>query len=203
MDQSPAELVDELRGDAQYVAEFARAFSDGLHINNVVRAIAQYERTLVSAGSRYDRFVRGEPGGDLDETERRGLERFEQRCGGCHAPGYFTDFGYHNNGVDDRFPDPDERVAWGRGRITHLPADIGKYKTPALRNVAVTAPYMHDGRFGTLEEVLEHYRSGVRPSATLDPLLSDGGLPLSSEEGAAIIAFLRTLTDEGPSVGAP
>ena len=205
MGQSPADLVVELSVHPTYVKAFAEAFSDGLTIANIVRAIAQYERSLVSASSRYDHFVRNEPGGDLDPEERLGMARFSARCASCHVPDFFTDFGYHNNGLDDAYPEQDERVAWGRGRITHAPSDIGKYKTPTLRSVALTAPYMHDGRFATLRDVLDHYRHGVKPSKTLDPLLAGPAEPMDDAEARAIVAFLGTLTDDAlaPAVRAP
>jgi cytochrome c peroxidase len=199
MDQDLDELLEELRSDADYPAMFRRAFDDGITLANVARAIAQFERTLISGDSRYDRFVRDEPGGDLDAREVAGLEAFERHCASCHVPDFFTDYGYHNNGLDEHFPEDDERIAWGRGRITHAAEDIGRFKTPTLRNVSVSAPYMHDGRFATLEEVLTHYRHGVRSSPTLAPQLvgPDGGLgiEMSDEDAAAIIAFLGALTD--------
>jgi cytochrome c peroxidase len=199
MDQDLDQLLEELRADADYPRAFAAAFDDGITLANVARAIAQFERTLVFADSRYDRFVRGEPGGELTQEELDGLAAFELHCGSCHVPDFFTDHGYHNNGLDEHFPEDDERIAWGRGRITHDPEDIGRFKTPTLRNVSLTAPYMHDGRFETLQEVLAHYRHGVRVSPTLAPALMDDdgapGIAMSDAEAGAIIAFLRALTD--------
>ena len=198
MNQDLDRLMDLLAADPVYPQMFARAFGDGLTLANVARAIAQYERTLISADSRYDRFVSGELGA-LDEHEREGLVAFERHCASCHVPGFFTDQGFHNNGLDDDFPEDDERIAWGRGRITHRAADIGKYKTPTLRNVALTAPYMHDGRFATLHDVLEHYRHGLRPSPTLASVLLAGdgtpGLVMTDAQADAIVAFLNALTD--------
>jgi cytochrome c peroxidase len=198
MGQDLDRLMDLLRADPVYSQMFARAFADGLTLANVVRAIAQYERTLISADSRYDRFVSGQLGA-LDEREREGLAAFERHCASCHVPGFFTDHGFHNNGLDAGFPEDDERIAWGRGRITNRPDDIGKYKTPTLRNVSVTAPYMHDGRFVTLHDVIEHYRHGVLRSPTLAPELiaQDGtpGLSMTDAEAQAIVVFLATLTD--------
>lgn len=200
MAQDPGELMAELAADPDYPALFAAAFKDGLTLSNLARALAQYQRTLIAASSRYDRWARGEPDGQLSDRELRGLSLFRRDCAGCHVPDFFTDHGYHNNGLDMVFPDDHERIAWGRARITHDLRDLGSYKTPSLRNVAVTAPYMHDGRLATLEQVLEHYRSGVESSPSLDRRLigPDGalGIPLDDGEAAAIIAFLRTLTDQ-------
>lgn len=198
MDQDLDELLDELRADDSYPAMFAAAFSDGITLGNLARAIAQFERSLVSASSRYDRFVRGEPGGGLSDLEQQGLALVRAKCSPCHTTDLFTDGGYHNNGLDPAFAEDDERLAWGRGRISRDPRDLGKYKTPTLRNLARTAPYMHDGRFDTLPEVLEHYRGGVVASPTLDEALRRGdalGIALDDDDVAAILAFLRTLDD--------
>ena len=115
-------------------------------------------------------------------------ELFEQKCASCHSGPLYTNHSYQNNGIDSVFSD------LGRGRITLDEADNGKFKVPSLRNVELTYPYMHDGRFWTLEQVLEHYNSGIKQSATLAPELANG-LPLTADEKKKIIAFLKTLTD--------
>lgn len=203
MNQDLDTLVVELQRDPNYPEMFSRAFDDGITLANMARALAQFERTLISGSSRYDRFVRGEPGGELDERELEGLAAFERHCASCHVPDFFTDHAFHNNGLDDEFPEHDERIAWGRARITHDPADIGAFKTPTLRNVTLTAPYMHDGRFASLEEVLDHYRSGVRASPTLarELIAADGmpGIRMSDAEARAILSFLGTLADDDPA----
>ena len=116
---------------------------------------------------------------------------FGADCFHCHGGALFSDHQFHNNGLasDDS----------GRAKITHLDSDRGKFSTPSLRNVSRTAPYMHDGRFATLEEVVEHYSSGIARSPTLDPNLAKhpkSGLNLTTEDKAALVAFLRTLTEE-------
>lgn len=190
MDQDLDELVRELAEVPRYRRMFDRAFADGVTIGNVARAIAAYERTLVADDARYDR-------GQLSPVERRGLGLVRQHCGRCHTGDLFTDNRYYNTGLDRVYPDDRERLAWGRGRITGAAGDRGAFKTPTLRNVAVTAPYMHDGRFATLDEVLEHYRRG--PMA----------LQIQDDDARAILGFLRALTDadlETPSakrVGRP
>lgn len=197
MGQNLDELLVELAARPPYLELFARAFPDGLTLPNVVRAIAQFERSLISANSRYDQHVRGE-GVALTDAELDGLAVFRRHCGSCHRPDFFTDHDFHNNGLDEAYPEDHERLAWGRGRITGAEADIGRYKTPTLRNVMLTAPYMHDGRFARIEDVLAHYRSGVKRSPTLAPVLARGGrlgIPLTAADERALIAFLHTLTD--------
>lgn len=199
MNQALGPLMDELAADDSYAGEFAEAFpEDGLVLANLMRALAQYMRTLVSADSRYDRFVRGE-GGRLTEAERAGLAVYQSRCASCHATDLFTDHAFHNNGLDDTFPDDPEALGRGRARVTLAPEDVGAFRTPSLRNLGYTGPYMHDGRFSSLEEVIEHYRSGVLPSASLDERLVDEygvpGIAMSDAEAASLLAFLRALDD--------
>jgi cytochrome c peroxidase len=140
----------------------------------------------------------------LTEEEKRGFElfmteydprrsQFGADCFHCHGGPLFQSQTFANNGLDGAFKDP------GRAKITGNAADQGKFATPSLRNVALTAPYMHDGRFKTLEEVIDHYSTGVKRSATLDPNLAkhpEGGIRLSSQDKSALVAFLRALTDE-------
>lgn len=198
MGQNLKDLVTELRGKPEYVTLFRQAFpQDSITSLTITKALAQFERTLISANSRYDKYVRHE-GGTLTAEELEGLHLVQQKCASCHSTDFFSDFGYHNNGLDNTYPNDFEAVAWGRGRISDDENDKGKYKTPSLRNVALTAPYMHDGRFKTLDEVLEHYNSGVKQSPTLDPLLqknSTPGISLTATEKTRIIQFLQTLTD--------
>jgi cytochrome c peroxidase len=193
-------LIAELEADLALRAAFIRAFpGEGLTLGTLARALAQFERSLIFADSPYDRRVRGERLEPPTELEDRGHSLFLIWCASCHVPDHFTDFDYHDIGLDDVFPEDDERLAWGRARITGDARDRGAFKTPTLRNVALTAPYMHDGRFATLEQVLEHYRHGILDSPNLAPALRDAdgrpGLELDDDEAAAIIAFLHTLTD--------
>ncbi|MFD2068792.1 cytochrome-c peroxidase [Pontibacter silvestris] len=201
MGQSLKELTNTLQRHEQYPELFRKAFgTDSVTSAAVARALAQYLRTLISADSRYDKHVRGETGGYMNKEELQGWALFKQHCSSCHATDFFTDNGYHNNGLDSTFSANYEELAFGRGRITGQLSDRGKYKTPTLRNIALTAPYMHDGRFETLDDVLEHYRSGVRMSPALAiELQQEGrlGIALSGAEKANIIAFLTTLTDTG------
>ncbi len=200
MGQDIAELLEELRVVEEYRNLFREAFgADTLHSALVVRALAQYQRTLVSANSRYDRIVTGTSDETFSEAELRGKQLFEQKCTSCHLPPFFTDFGFHNNGLDNSFPTEPEHPAQGRFRITLNPADMGKFKTPSLRNLAFTAPYMHDGRFATLEAVLDHYDNGMKDSETLEAVFrqesGDLGVALTAQHKADLLAFLQTLND--------
>ncbi|GAB3829227.1 cytochrome-c peroxidase [Pontibacter rugosus] len=201
MAQDLKELTKELQQHATYPQMFRQAFdSDSITSASITRALAQFQRTLISANARYDKYKRQEAGGALSDAELKGFVLFQQHCGSCHTSDFFTDQDYHNNGLDVLYSEDDERLAWGRGRISQQAGDIGKYKTPTLRNIALTAPYMHDGRFATLEQVLVHYRTGVKPSPSLAPQLQQPngqfGLPITAAEQEKIILFLHTLTDE-------
>lgn len=196
MNQDLNELVAELKQHPEYPKLFKEAFPQEQEIASalVSRALAQFQRTLISADSKYDKYIRKEAGGTLTALEMEGLHLYRQHCSSCHATDLFTDNSYHNNGLDNSYSTDHEEIAFGRGRITQKQEDIGKFKTPTLRNVALTAPYMHDGRFATLEEVLNHYSSGIKPSATLAPQLQNG-ITLTEAEQQKIILFLHTLTD--------
>lgn len=159
-------------------------------------AITQYMRTLVSASSRYDTYIIcGQP---LTPEESAGKDIFFSErgdCFHCHVAPLFNDNNVHNNGLSDQYSGFD----LGYFRVTGKETDKGKFVTPTLRNIALTAPYMHDGRFQTLEEVVEFYNSGVKLSANTDPIMSkrhlNTGLNLTSFEQKQLVAFLRTLTD--------
>lgn len=196
MDEDPARVLEKLRRHSEYPALFKKAYGSAeITTAGFLQALSQFMGMLVSANSRYDHYVRNEPGGDLTQEELDGLEIFKQKCASCHSGELFSDQQYRNNGLLDDFS-----FDRGRNEVSQLPEDIGKFRVPSLRNIAATAPYMHHGKFSTLEKVLDHYASGVLDSPTLDPLLrqSDGslGIPLSSPEKAKLLAFLKTLTDE-------
>jgi cytochrome c peroxidase len=144
--------------------------------------------SFISATSRYDKNLKDPVNNPLSTDEKDGLAIFEQKCASCHAPPLFTDNSYRNNGLDEVFVDS------GRFFITNINSDMGKFKVPSLRNVELTYPYMHDGRFETLENVLNHYSTGIKQSATLDLSISNG-ISLSNTEKSKLIAFLKTLTD--------
>lgn len=201
MGQDLKALTIKLQQHPKYPGLFRLAFgSDSITSASIARALAQFQRTLISANSRYDKYVRQEAGVSLSTPELQGLVLFQQHCASCHTSDFFTDQAYHNNGLDHEFSEEFEELAFGRGRITRQQQDIGKYKTPTLRNIALTAPYMHDGRFATLDDVLEHYRSGVMAAPSLAPELKQPngqlGIPITKEEKEKIILFLNTLTDQ-------
>lgn len=196
MDANPAVVLERLRQNAKYPAMFKAAFgTEEINSTRFLQSLSQFMVMLVSANSRYDKYVRGETGGDLSADELGGLAIFKAKCATCHATDLFTDNSFRNNGILSNFG-----YDRGRNEVSQLPEDIGKFRVPSLRNVTVTDPYMHNGKFKTLESVLDHYASGVLDSPTLDPLLrqADGtlGIPLTAQEKLKIIAFLKTLDDE-------
>lgn len=200
MNQKIPELEAELKQVPDYVSRFRTVFNDEIKIELIANALAQFQRTLISGNSKYDQFIRKENGITLTQVEQDGLLLFKAKCSSCHAGELFTDHGFHNNGIDGSFSNQTlNGVFLGRNRITNDLSDLGKFKTPTLRNVNLTEPYMHDGRFITLEQVLDHYSTGVKSSPTLDPLLIQNngklGVNLSNEDKIAIIAFLKTLND--------
>lgn len=184
----------EINANEEYVLLFKKAFNisyiDSIYI---VKAIAQFERTMISANSKYDQFLKQEV--QLTASELNGYAIFNSEkgdCFHCHGTEMFVDNLFHNNGLDSEpFSD------LGLGAITNLAMDNGKFKTPTLRNIEFTAPYMHDGRFATLEEVIDHYNSGGEYSSTVDPLMKKlgVGLQLTNQEKEDLIAFLKTLSD--------
>jgi cytochrome c peroxidase len=187
-----------------YSEAFERAFGPGgITADRMARALEQFLLTQVSYGSRFDAVMNGTA--QFTAEEQRGFELFNTErdprrgqfgadCFHCHGGALFTDFQFHNNGLDGVTGSDDA----GRAAVTGRASDRLKFKTPSLRNVAVTGPYMHDGRFQTLEQAVAHYSSGVHASPTLDPNLArhpEGGLQLSADDQRALVAFLRTLTD--------
>ncbi|MDO6435888.1 cytochrome c peroxidase [Cyclobacterium sp. 1_MG-2023] len=201
MGMSLDNLEKRLTADPEYSELFLNAFEDGLTFQNIAKALAQFERTLISSNSRYDKYVRNERGGNLNDLELKGLNLVQEKCSSCHSGELFTDNAFHNNGLDNSFTDESHELSYqGRYRITFELEDLGAFKTPTLRNTMVSAPYMHDGRFSGIEEVLEHYSEGVKAAKTTSRLLyqnnGKAGLALSDSDKEAIIAFLHTLTDE-------
>lgn len=158
----------------------------------VVKAIAQYERTLASNNSKYDKFLKGEA--SLTTSEKLGHDLFfseRTECFHCHSTILFMDSQFHDNGLDLNYTD------LGLGDITGLSRDDGKFKSPTLRNVEYRSHFMHDGRFSTLAEVIEHYDSGVNNSPNIDPLFQNGRqLNLTAEKKQGLIDFLKTLSDQ-------
>jgi cytochrome c peroxidase len=186
--------------------EFQAAFGNAeVTADTLAKALEQYLLSLVSTGSKMDRTItHAEP---LTEQEQQGFTLFFTEsdpgrgvrgadCFHCHGGAHFTNNLFLNNGLDDDAGLKDE----GLMQVTKQAKDRGRFIVPSLRNVALTAPYMHDGRFGTLEAVIDHYNDGLKRSNTLDPNLAKHlryeGLGLTQEEKSALVAFLRTLTGE-------
>jgi cytochrome c peroxidase len=195
MHETLANVVAKLNATAEYPELFKAAFGSAeASSQNIMRAIAQFERTLISGNSKYDQYMRGEA--LLTAQELNGKALFEDMekgdCVHCHSMGStFSDFEFRNTGLDS-IP-----VDEGRYLITLNQGDRGKFKTPSLRNVELTAPFMHDGRFQTLLECVQHYNTGFRYSANLDPNLSFALKGrMTQQEMEDLVAFMKTLTDE-------
>jgi len=210
MDERVGNVIEKLKktpvaGAAKqvdYPKMFKAAFgSDSITADRMMQALSQFMMTMVSATSRYDYFVRGDASA-LTAQEKDGLSIFKQKCASCHAGELFTDQKFRNNGLA-----PSRINDQGRYGITLNADDRLKFKVPSLRNVGLTAPYMHDGRLTTLEQVLDHYandkpgsKDSIYVSPTLDPLLNVAGqkrgISLTAAEKQSIIAFLKTLNDD-------
>jgi hypothetical protein len=202
MDESLEHVVEKLGALQDYAPAFEKAFGSlDITPEKIGLAIENFLLTLTSHHSKFDRAARGE--GNLSAEEKRGFELFmterEPRMGSmggdcfhCHGGALFTDHQFRNNGLAISTGD------LGRYKVTKASIDRGAFSTPSLRNIAITAPYMHDGRFSSLEEVLDHYSEGVQRTETLDPNLAkhpNGGLHLTKDEKKDLISFLKTLTD--------
>lgn len=200
MNQNLFELENELKADKQYVDLFRKAFDSEVRSANVVKALAQFQRTLISGNSKYDQYIRAENNVQLTTQELNGLAIVRNKCASCHQEPLFTDNLYHNNGLDNDFTNTSfDQVFLGRYRVSYNPFDLGAFRTPTLRNIMLTAPYMHDGRFSNISAVLDHYHSGVKISPSLASQLvnaeGQAGIPLTISEKEDIIAFLNALTD--------
>jgi len=193
--------VATLQATSNYPDLFTQAFGTSTITKELVtKAIAQFERTMISGNSRFDQYLLGDTGA-LTTSEINGFNVFmdEDRgdcfhCHGSEANPLWTDNIFHNNGLDTTFEDN------GLGIVTGDPLDNGKFKSPSLRNLAYTAPYMHDGRFETLEEVINHYSEGLVYSETIDPLMKNiaqGGALLTEADKADLKAFLLSLSEPG------
>ncbi|MCC9138314.1 cytochrome-c peroxidase [Pontibacter silvestris] len=202
-----AGAAQELQATALYPPMFQKAFGTStITEEDILKALAQFVRTLVSSHSRYDRYLQGKE--ELTPEELEGMQLFMTHpepsiglrggnCGDCHGGTLTSMNTFHNNGLDETFTDN------GLGDVTGNPVHNGLFKAPSLRNIALTAPYMHDGRFQSLEDVLDHYNDHLKyNSPNLDPLIIEASnevngktLLITQEEKRKIIAFLHTLTD--------
>ena len=208
-------VVAKLKRHKKYPTLFREAFgiSSKTEITKelAAKAMAQFERTIVSKNSRFDKFLRSEI--DYTDDELYGYYLFfnndpegkipDAQCGHCHSPSdQFTDNIFRNNGLDEVNNLADFKDK-GLGKVTGKLTDNGKFRTPTLRNAMLTAPYMHDGRFQTMEQVIDHYASGGKYAENVDPLITQVGtklpnnvyIPLTKKQKAQLLAFLKTLTD--------
>jgi len=196
MGETVSGVLAKIKSDEEYQNLFASAFEDGeVNNENFLKALAQFMVMMVSADSKYDKYVRQEEGGTFTDEEKEGFTVFTNKCASCHTSDLFSDDAFRNNGLA---PNPSLNDI-GREEVSGDATDRYKFKVPSLRNVELTAPYMHDGRFGTLEAVLDFYSNSVTDSPTLDPILNqDGelGIALTNYEKTTLLAFLGTLTDE-------
>src|SRR5207244_5372400 len=181
--------IERLQRNKDYPALFEAAFTDGVTANNLAKSLASFERVLLSGDSRVDRFRNGQVRA-LSDNERHGLWLYESRggCWRCHAGANFSDERFHNTGVSWGQPPID----LGRFAVTNKDSDRGRFKTPTLRNVALTAPYMHDGSLATLEAVVDFYNRGGGKNPYLDASIAPLGL--TAEEKKDLVAFLKALS---------
>ncbi len=206
MNETLENVIQKLESTVTYPDQFMRAFgSSTITSDNIALALEQFMLSIISKDSKYDQYLAGEV--TLSESEERGRQLFNTEynpffpefsgadCAHCHGGINFENDQYMNNGLDS-----DENIMdIGRQEVTGLEEDKGKFKVPTLRNIALTAPYMHDGRFQTLEEVIDHYNEGIQTSSTADPTVIntvETGLFLTDQDKEDLINFLHTLTDE-------
>ena len=206
MNETLENVISKLNGIEAYTNQFSLAFgTPDITAQRMGLAMEQFMLSIVSSDSKYDRYLAGEV--ELTESEERGKQLFETEynpffpqfsgadCAHCHGGSNFENDQYMNNGLDT----DDMMTDIGREAVTQNPMDKGKFKVPSLRNIELTAPYMHDGRFQTLEEVIDHYNEGIKMSSTADPTVintMESGLFLTDQDKVDLINFLKTLTDE-------
>ena len=189
MNEKLEHVLAKLQNNRVYVDAFNDAFHDTVITSQkLLKALAQFTGLMISANSRYDKYVKGEE--QFTEHELKGLQLFRSHCQNCHKEPLFTDNTFRSIGLQ---PDTALKDS-GRARITGLPSDYMKFKVPGLRNVAMTYPYMHDGRFRTLQQVLKHYANGNFFTGYDKSI--DKNVGLTADEQADIISFLKTLTDQ-------
>jgi cytochrome c peroxidase len=190
MDETLISVLKKLQQNKEYVAMFSYAFNDSIITSDkFLKSISQFLTLLISADSRYDRYTHGKD--TLSKSELNGLKLFRANCSSCHKEPLFTDNSYRINGIGINPVIKDS----GRFLITRVPTDIMKFKVPSLRNIEVNYPYMHDGRFYSLQQVLNHYAKVSTSKNEADPILKQG-MQLNEQDKTDIIAFLKTLTDK-------
>lgn len=193
MNSSILEVIGKIDVDNDYKKLFKKVFGDeSITADRIYRSIAQYEYTLISANSKYDRVKRNE-GEQFTPMEEKGYATFKTKCASCHSTELFTDQSFRNVG----FPvNPNSEEA-GRARVTGRHVDQLAFRVPSLRNAEYTAPYGSFGQFPTLKSVLDYFNKGVLEAENLDPILKENGnrIPLTEQEKSDIITFIKTLSD--------
>lgn len=194
------DAVKKIAAIKGYETQFQDVFGETVTAENLAKAIAAFERTILSGNAPYDRFKAGDTSA-LSEQAQVGMKLFfgKANCSACHTGHNFTDNAFHNLGVSFDADEPDV----GREAISKLGGDRGAFKTPSLREIARTGPYMHDGSLATLEDVVEYYNKGATPNEFLDEGIFP--LKLTDEKKAALVAFLREglSSDDYPDVEPP
>ncbi len=193
MGSTLAHLTQKLSNNPSYPLLFKQVFGTSeINSQRILKALTQFTGSMISATSKYDKVMRKEKDVNFTSDELEGYTLFKQKCGTCHKEPLFTNGEFASNGLDE-YP-----VDIGRDSITQNPLDRGKFRIPTLRNIEFTKPYMHDGRFNTIEQVLKHYANGVKNHQNLDNRLKQEenlGISLSKEQQNLIITFLKTLSD--------
>lgn len=189
MNESLVNIIYKIKKNKVYVLLFKKAYKDTvINSERLLKSLAQFTGLMISANSRYDKYMAGKD--TFSIQEKSGLETFRQKCSSCHKEPLFTDNSYRNNGIK-----PDTTLNdLGRGKITNLESDNLKFKVPSLRNIEMTFPYMHDGRYKKLKDVLNHYSNSSLQNTTTDEEVKKIG-DLTDKERKDIVAFLLTLTD--------
>ncbi|VTR35114.1 cytochrome-c peroxidase [Sphingobacterium thalpophilum] len=193
MNSSILEVIGKLKVEHDYKELFRKTFGDeDITPDRIYRSLSQYQYTLISANSKYDKVIRNE-GEIFTESEARGYHTFKMKCASCHSTELFTDQSFRNVG----FPLNPSTEEAGRARVTGIPADFMNFRVPSLRNAEYTAPYGSFGQFPTLRAVLDYFDNGVLDADNLDPILKENGnrIPLSEQEKQDIINFIKTLSD--------
>lgn len=189
MHETIAHVVDKLQRSMRYPGLFEKAFGDRLITGErTLKALSQFQLTLVSAGSRYDSIRSGNA--KFTQQEEKGYALYKANCSSCHQEPLFSTYKFANNGL----PQDSTLNDWGRGSITQSKSDSLLFKIPSLRNLSYTYPYMHDGRFSKLREVLDHYTDGIVRNPTLSPELQKS-IELESNDKVDLLSFLLTLND--------
>lgn len=192
MDSSILEVIGKIQNDTSYKELFQKTFGDeNITPERIYRSIAQYEYTLISANSKYDKVKRNEA--TFTENEMQGYQVFQQKCATCHSTELFTDQTFRNIG----FPINTNSNEAGRARVTGNMDEYMSFRVPSLRNVEYTAPYGSFGQFATLKDVLDYFDNGVLGADNLDPVFKNNGnrISLTEQEKEDLISFMKTLSD--------